>query len=158
MQNILEYHSQPGYINFIRIRLTYLAVIFISLNAVGLSLASFIRNKSLLEQASWQHWIGYFVWLALFLLVTRVSTRLLPHQDPYLIDLIYICCGWSLMIIWRLSPSLGMRQTAWFIIGSIAYLAILRFPKILTILKRYTYIWLAGAFILIIFNFITGLY
>ena len=60
------------------------------------------------------------------------------------------------MILWRLSPSLGMRQTAWFIIGSIAYLAILRFPKILTILKRYTYIWLAGAFILIILTLLPG--
>ena len=61
------------------------------------------------------------------------------------------------MILWRLSPSLGLRQTAWFIIGSIAYLAILRFPKILTILKRYTYIWLAGAFILIILTLLPGL-
>jgi cell division protein FtsW (lipid II flippase) len=158
VQNILENHSQPGYIKFIRIRLTYLAIIFISLNAIGLTLASYIRNKSLIEQASWQHWIGFFVWLGLFSLVTRVSTRLLPHQDPYLIDLIYICCGWSLMIIWRLSPSLGMRQTVWFIIGSIAYLAILRFPKILTILKRYTYIWLAGAFLLIILTLLPGFF
>jgi cell division protein FtsW (lipid II flippase) len=157
VQNILEYHSQPGYINFIRIRLTYLAIIFISLNAIGLSLASFIRNKSLLDLASWQHWIGYFVWLGLFLLVTQVSTRLLPHQDPYVIDLIYICCGWSLMILWRLSPNLGMRQTAWFIIGSITYLAILRFPQILAILKRYTYIWLSGAFLLIILTLLPGL-
>ncbi len=150
MEQIIQYQHQPGYIKFVQAKLSILSVIFISLYALALSIAPILRYQATTTQTTrWQHWIGYFIWLGVFLLVTRLALKFIPNQDPYLIHLIFICCGWGLMMIWRLSPSLGIRQTIWFLIASSAYALILRFPQVLGYLQRFTYIWLAGAFFLV---------
>lgn len=158
MEQNLQFQHQPGYIKFVQARLSYLVVIFITFYAIALTIAPFLRYQAANSQfAPWQHWIGYFVWLGVFLLVTRLASRLTPNQDPYIIHLIFICCGWGLMMLWRLSPALGIRQTIWFLISSGVFLLILRFPQVLGILKRFTYIWLAGAFFLTALTLLPGL-
>ncbi len=150
-------HRQPGYIAFIQNRLSSLAVIFVTLYAIALTLSSIIENKSLSFQSGFQHWIGFIVWLVIFLLLSKLSSRYVPHQDPYILHLVFISCGWGLMVIWRLSPYLGLRQTIWYLIGSMLYLFILKYPKFMHILKKYTNIWLTLGFILILLTLLPGL-
>lgn len=147
---------QSGYVKFIKIRLTYLAVIFVSLFACAITISLIVRHNEVFSFNAWGHWIGYSIWLVVFLLVTRLASRWTPNQDPYLLSIIFICCGWGLLLIWRLSPILGVRQSIWYVLGSIIYLTILRFPRILQILKKYTYMWLALSLILVLLTLLPG--
>lgn len=158
MEQNLQYQHQPGYIKFVQARLSILAILFITLYSIALTIAPILRYKTVDSQFTiWQHWIGYVVWIIVFLLVTRLAARFTPGQDPYLIHLVYICCGWGLLMVWRLSPGLGLRQTIWFLVSSIVYVLILRFPQVLEYLKRFTYIWLTAAFLLTGLTLLPGL-
>lgn len=158
MEINLRYQHQPGYIKFIQARLFYLSIIFITLYAATLSIAQLVRKQvAFFEIQAWEHWIGYLVWLMVFIAVTKIATRLSPNQDPYLIHLAYICTGWGLLMIWRLSPSLGLRQTIWFVIASAFFILILRFPRILNYLKKYPYLWLTFGLILTGLTLLPGL-
>lgn len=156
MEHLSNYLHQSGYVKFIQVRLTYLAVIFMTLFSIALSLASIIRNQTVENYNAWVHWIGFAAWVVVFLLVKRFTSRWTPNQDPYLLDIMYLCCGWGLMLIWRLSAQLGIRQTLWFILGSVILLLIQKFPGIIQLFKRYTFIWLVLSLLLIFLTLIPG--
>ena len=60
------------------------------------------------------------------------------------------------MMVWRLYPNMGLRQTVWLILsGAIVFLGF-QFPQFLTILKKYKYIWLVLGLILVGLTIIFG--
>jgi len=52
------------------------------------------------------------------------------------------------MIIWRLYPNLGLRQTIWLAVSAIIFVAVISFPSFLKALQRYKYIWLISGLLL----------
>jgi len=66
--------------------------------------------------------------------------------------------GWGLLMIWRLNPIFGFRQTLWLSICTIVSLILIRTPLILNQLKRYKYFWLTAGLSLIMLTFFFGTY
>lgn len=147
----------PGYVSFIQRRLSAAAIIFISLYAAALTLSSLIHEEGFFTYPAWRHWIGYTAWLSIFILVNKAARQYLPARDPYLLHLIYLCAGWGLLAVWRLSPGLGLRQTIWFVSGSISLILILRWKHLLFTLKKYSRWLLAGCLVLIGFTLLPAL-
>lgn len=147
----------PAYVTFIQRRLSAAAILFISLYAASLTLSRLIHKEEIISYPVWRHWLGYIAWLIMFILVNKTAQKSIPARDPYLLHLIYLCSGWGLLTVWRLSPGLGLRQTVWFVAGSICLLLILRWKHLLFTLKKYSRWLLAGCFILISFTLLPAL-
>jgi cell division protein FtsW (lipid II flippase) len=56
--------------------------------------------------------------------------------------------GWGLLVIWRISPAFGARQTGWFLVALAALVELLRRAQDLAWLRRYRYLWLAAGIVL----------
>ena len=70
--------------NQIQTRLIILAVAFVFLGSVALTLAPAVRVHSWIAEYRWQHWLGFAVWLIGFLILINQLNRYLPDRDPYL--------------------------------------------------------------------------
>lgn len=147
----------PAYVTFIQRRLSIAAVVFVGLYAAGLTISSLLHGEGLITYPVWRHWIGYLTWLGAFFLVIKAAQKYLPARDPYLLPLVYISAGWGLMMVWRLSPGLGLRQTAWLLIGSAALTQILRWKKLLTWLNKYSRWLLAICLVLVALTLLPAL-
>jgi len=138
--------------SLIQSRLLRLAALFLFLYALALSFAPTIRNAP----PVWGHWTGIAVWSAAFLLLHRETTRHLPEADPYLLPTAALLSGWGLLSVWRLAPNLGIRQTLWMGVSTLVFLAALKGPDILDILRRYKYLWLSGGLFLVALTLVFG--
>ena len=162
-----------------------LAAAFIFLAAIALTLIPFARaNTWALELGSrnWEVGIGdwkFGIWnlspllrfgdlrgfgiFAFFLTWSLCATiaalalrRFLPHHDPYLLPLVYLLTGWGAVIIWRLAPNFGLRQTAWLVVSTAALIGVARLPGDLRWLRRYRYTWLLGGLALTALTLLFG--
>jgi cell division protein FtsW (lipid II flippase) len=132
----------------IQSRLLKLAALFLSINALALTLSPAVRARSWEVDLRWSHWIGILAWLIVVYLVQRQFSRHTPDADPYIFPIAALLAGWGLLSIWRLSESFGLRQAAWLVISIVMLLAGLKFPKNLDVLRRYKYILLTGGLLL----------
>ncbi len=89
------------------------------------------------------------IWAVLAWLVRRTADRHTPNRDPYLLPVGMLLTGWGMLLIWRLSPVFGARQTGWFFVASVLLLEILRGPSDMRWLRRYRYLWLLGGLLLV---------
>lgn len=93
--------------------------------------------------------VGYVISIGVWALAAAVGqaalARRLPKHDPILFPLVLFLSGWGLVLIWRLAPAFGLRQTAWLVVGIAAMLAVVYAPGDLRWLRRYRYLWLVGA-------------
>lgn len=116
--------------------------------ALILTLAPAVRYHAGSERYQYSHWLGVVAWLTVFGLLHWQTERKAALRDPYLLPIISLLTGIGLMMIWRLYPALGLRQTMWLVIaGCVVWLG-LQFPVIITTLHRYKYIWLAFGLLL----------
>lgn len=129
-------------------RLFSLAALFLVLYAMALSLSPAARLRTWEVSYLWDHWLAVLLWMALFSLVHRYSTRWLPERDPYLLPCAALLCGWGILTIWRLYPGFGARQSLWLMVTLAFFMAGLRLPEILSFLRRYKYVWLTGGLLL----------
>jgi cell division protein FtsW (lipid II flippase) len=97
--------------------------------------------------------LGFTLWLAVVFVIYRQSST---DADSILFPVVALLSGWGLLTIWRLNPTLGLKQTAWLLIGAGALLAGLRFVPDLAFLRRYKYLWLTAGLILTGATFIFG--
>lgn len=156
MNRLLLDHRSPR--NVIQTRLIILAVIITFLGNLILTFAPAVRLHTWQVSYRWQHWIGFFAWLIAYAILFVQANKTIPDRDPYLLPIFSLLNGWGLLMIYRLDPSYGFKQTAWMIIAIVGVILALRLPNLLNILRRYKYIWLIGGILLTLLTFIIGTY
>ena len=132
-------------------RLLRIAFAFLVLASLAIALAAGIDSL-----ASVQHLIVLPAWGAAAWLIHRTANRYHPLRDPYLLPIAMLLAGWGLLIVWRLSPGLGARQTLWMLLGAAAMILILRGPPGLDWLRRYRYLWLSAGILLTALTLVFG--
>ena len=140
----------------IQSRLLFLAGIFLGLFSLALTLSPAARFRSWQVVYRWEHWIGLVVWVLVFTLADRLSQRYLPGRDPYLLPVTALLSGWGLLIIWRLYPDFGLRQTLWLAGGMFLVMLGLRLPSNLGFLRHYKYLWLFAGLALTALTLLLG--
>lgn len=136
------------------LRLLRLAFGFLITTALTITLARLSDGELLVDSAA--HWLALPAWLAAAWLLRRALNRANPGRDPLLLPLVLLLCGWGLLVVWRLAPDLGARQTAWFLVGTLAVIELLRTPRDLHWLRRYRYLWLIGGLALTALTLVFG--
>lgn len=137
-------------------RLLLLAALFLIFYATALSISPAVRARSWQVQYLWQHWIALLLWMVVFAVAHRQSARWLPQRDPYLLPIGALLSGWGLLLIWRLSPTLGIRQSIWLLIAAGILVMGFRLPADLNLFRRYKYLWLSGGLLLTALTLILG--
>jgi len=140
-----------------------LAGFFIGLFSLSLTIAPSVRARNwILSETNQDHWVGYLIWLGLFLFLHHSSKEYLPNRDPYLLPIVALLSGWGLMTIFRLTPpdasirlSFGIRQTIWLALAAIIFAYTMRLPD-LNFLRRYKYFWLTSGLLLTTLTLIFG--
>ena len=125
-------------------RLFQYAAAFLFLYSLALTLSPAVRERTWEVDYRWTHWIGFAVWLVVFQFIQHETAKRLPDGDPYLLPAASLLTGWGLLTIFRLDASFGLRQTVWLIIAAILFTLTLRFPRNLTLLRKYKYLALIG--------------
>lgn len=127
--------------------------------AAALTLAPFGRaNTWSLGAAALdgQFALAALVWGACALAAQRLASRLAPGHDPYLLPIVYALAGWGLLLISRLAPGFGLRQTIWLSVGTAALAGLLGLPQHLRWLRRFRYTWFAAGLALAALTFLIG--
>ncbi len=137
-------------------RLLALAVFFLLILTAAFSLADGTRLHSEQLQPDWQVFVPFFVWLAGILALYRVIRRKLPTRDPWIFPTFAALVGWGLLTVWRLSPSLGLKQLGWYLLGCAIFWLGLKTNRLSHLLKRYKYVWLFIGLLLIGLTFFIG--
>jgi len=136
--------------------LLLLAAGFVLAYALALSLAPAARARSWDVELRWEHWLGVLAWLAVFGLALARSERRLVEADPFILPVVALLSGWGLLTIFRLSPAIGLRQTAWLALaGGVVNLG-LGLPSDLGFLRRYKYVLLTAGLLLTAFTLFIG--
>ena len=86
----------------------------------------------------------------------RATRRKLPTRDPWIFPTFAALVGWGLLTVWRLSPSLGLKQLGWYAVGCAIFWLGLRTNRLSHLLKRYKYVWLFIGLLLIGLTFFIG--
>jgi len=152
---VIIYDMDPDDIRTQR-NLFILAAFFLGIFALAVTLAPAVSARDWDVTFTWSHWIGYLVWLCGFTAVHLISARYLKVRDPMLLPLVGIISGWGLLTIWRLTPTFGLRQTGWMALSLLVLSLGMRLPSLLSLLRRYKYIWLTSGLILTSLTLIFG--
>ncbi len=133
-----------------------IAATFLILQSAILTLSPAVRVRSLDADLLWSQWVAVVMWGILVFLVHHGILRRLPDADPFLFPAAALLSGWGLLAIWRLDPSLGIRQALWLDISLIGFLFGLRISTTLEFLRRYKYVLLTGGFLLVALTLLFG--
>jgi cell division protein FtsW (lipid II flippase) len=129
-------------------RLLNLAALFLGVYCLTLSLAPWVRTRSLESSLAWSHWLVFLVWLVMINLAHTFSARRLPKRDALLLPVAALMTGWGMLTIYRLFPSFGLRQTGWMALAMLIFILGLRLSPDFRFLRRYKYLWLTGGLLL----------
>ncbi len=138
-------------------RLIALAAVFLFLYSAILTLAPAVREQSLNVAFRLSHWLGFAAWLLLAFLAYRVTSRLLPDRDPYLLPSALFLSGWGMLTVWRLDSGFGLRQALWLGVSVMAFAFIAFFLNDLNFLRRYKYILLSAGLALTTLTLFLGI-
>ena len=127
------------------------AVVFLLLQTLIITLAPAVRARSLDVNYRWSQWFALILWGLFVFRAHQSILKLLPDADPYLFPMTAFLSGWGLLTVWRLDPSFGARQALWLAVSVLALLFGLRLPSTLEFLRKYKYLLLSSGL------FLTGL-
>ena len=99
-----------------------IAVVFLFLQTLIITLAPAVRARSLDVNYRWSQWIALFLWGLFVLRAHQSIIRQLPDADPYLFPMTAFLSGWGLLTVWRLEPGFGARQALWLAVSIIVFL------------------------------------
>ncbi len=138
-------------------RLLGLAFVFLLASALAILVAPAARTGELSDAlVRWQPLVVLPVWAACAWIVRRVLRRTRPQRDPFLFPCAMLLTGWGILLIWRLTPAFGARQTGWLLVACVVLIELLRAPQDLRWLRRYRYLWLLGGIALVLLTLIFG--
>src|SRR5215216_7865296 len=140
----------------IQSNLLKVAVVFLFLQTVIITLAPAVRARSMDVDYRWSQWIALLLWGLFVLRAHQSILRQLPDADPYLFPMTAFLSGWGLLTIWRLEPGFGARQALWLAVSILVFLFGLRLPSTLEFLRKYKYILLSGGLLLTALTLIFG--
>jgi hypothetical protein len=109
--------------------LLVLAALFIAFYALALSLSPAARLRSWQVDYRWEHWLGVLIWIGCVITAHLQANRWLPERDPYLLPLAAILSGWGVLTVWRLVPSVGLRQSLWLVVSFAVITLGMRLPR-----------------------------
>ena len=119
--------------------------------AVTLTLSSAARERAWDVDYRWSHWVGFFIWAGTAMSVHWLYRKKMQDTDAFIFPFAAFLSGLGILLIWRLIPSFGMRQTLWFVVGGVVFILGARHYYKITLLRRYKYILLLSGI------FLTGL-
>ncbi len=122
---------------------------FVLINAVAYSL---VRDSTIL----WAHLYAPLIWASVTILAHLTLRVFRPRRDPFLLPTVTLLAGWSLLLQDRLAPNFLGRQTLWFVLATVALLAVAILPRSLQPLRQYRYVLLLGGLILLAITLIFG--
>jgi cell division protein FtsW (lipid II flippase) len=126
-----------------------LAFAILCIIAVALAIAPSARIGTWgVAAISVQHFIVLPVWVIGVILVRRTLQEHHPRRDPLFLPITFLLSGWGMLVLWRVAPTFGARQTGWFLVASMALIVVLRAPTDLKWLRQYRYLWLLGGILL----------
>ncbi len=143
-------------IDRLQTRLLRWAAGFLFIYSVTLTLSPAVRERSFATDFRWSHWLGFALWVLLFVLADRATVQLLPERDPYLLPAAALLSGWGLLTIWRLDEGFGFRQVIWLCFSLSIFMLGLRLPSDLSFLRRYKYLLLSAGLILTALTLLFG--
>ena len=129
---------------------------FMFFYAAALSLAEGIRTHASVISFQLEYFIPFLGWLVGVLLTQRTMRAHLPNRDPWIFPLVAALSGWGILMIWRLSPLLGLKQLLWFLFGLLLVIVGFHLKNLIPTLRNYKYLWLFGGLLLIGLTFVAG--
>lgn len=136
--------------------LLLLVVGFITIYAFALSLSPAIRLHTEIIRVQADYLLPLAGWIVAVTLIGKTLRQRLPNCDQLIFPITAFLSGVGLLTIWRLSPSLGLKQTLWFLVGSLLFVLAARARDFIVTLKRYKYVWLTLGLLLIGLTFVIG--
>lgn len=134
-----------------------LAFVFLLLAAATLIVARIVRFAEPWEVLSRIPLLTVpLLWAAAAWIVHRLLNRVRPARDPLLLPTAMLLTGWGMLMVWRLSPEFGARQTAWFVVSVAVLVEVLRGPADLRWLRRYRTLWLSAGLLLLALTLLFG--
>ncbi len=134
-----------------------LSFTFIAGSYLALTLAPSVR------QAAWgaagfqsSFVIGLTLWSVCAYLGHFVLNRKAPFRDAFLFPVAMFLVGWGLVLIQRLAPGFGVRQSLWLFIGTLVLVGVLFAPPDLRWLRRFPYLWLTSGLLLTALTLVVG--
>lgn len=137
-------------------RLLQWAALFLFVQAIILSLAPAVRERSWHVDYRTAHWFGFAIWGGVVFLAHRAINKYLPERDPYIFPAAALLSGWGMLTIWRLDESFGIRQSIWLAISVFVLIIALRFAPKFSLLRRYKYLILGGGLLITALTLIFG--
>lgn len=128
---------------------------FLILQAIIITLAPTVRERTWNTTLPWTHWLALLIWGGFVLRIHRRFEKYLPDADPYLFPVAALLSGWGMLTVWRLAPDFGARQALWFVISMLVFMAGMRLTS-LKFLQRYKYILLISGLILTALTLLFG--
>ncbi len=126
--------------------LLLLVGVFLFLN----TLALVFRSNSL------DRLIPFAAWVVSAAVGSWWLSRRMTWRDPLLFPAAMFLSGWGLLIIERLTPIFGERQTVWLIVGTAALCAVAAIPDLLRQLRAFRYTLLFAGLALLLATIVLG--
>lgn len=79
-----------------------------------------------------------------------------PRSDQLVLPVVSALAGIGMLVVTRLSSSLGHRELAWVLLGELAAATLLVVPRHLTTLRHYKYTWAVIGMVLIVATIVLG--
>jgi len=134
-----------------------LAFVFLFASALAILIAPAAQSGEWPDALNrWQHLAVLPIWATCAWIIRRVLRRTRPQRDPFLLPCAMLLTGWGMLLVWRLTPAFGARQTGWFLVSCVALIELLRSPQDLRWLRRYRYLWLLAGIMLVGLTLIFG--
>lgn len=127
--------------------LLLLAGLFLLVNALALTAVQGFRAGL---------WISIIVWIICSVGGVLWLERRMSKADTLLFPLAMFMSGWGIVIISRLLPAFGERQTLWLVVSLIALLAVVSIPNLLSLLRHFRYLLLVFGLILLVTTILFG--
>jgi cell division protein FtsW (lipid II flippase)/cell division protein FtsI/penicillin-binding protein 2 len=139
-------------------KLLRLTAIYLFILSLIITFAPIAQSKQFkTDPLNFGQWIGFIVWLVMYSLLNATFKREQIKKDILLLPIVAIMSGWGLLMVWRLAPSLGVKQTVWFTLSTLLIVYTLpHHKKILQELRKHKYIWLIAGLTITALTFIFG--